>query len=95
MAAKKRKETTPNEIVDLTKGKMLTKELEDITDTYEDLTEDIIRVRKLTDQYRVVTKEPHGYSYIEGPNLPERLQGAYTNFNLAGVELANFLKNKE
>lgn len=95
MAAKKKPSKNANELVDLTKGKVLTRELEDITDTFEDVAEDIIRIRKVTEDYRVVTKEPHGYSYIEGPKLPERLRGAYTNYNLAAVELSNYLKERD
>lgn len=89
---KKRKETNPNEIHDLTKGKVLTRELEVITHTIEDLDPEIIQVRKVTDEYRIVTKDPHGYSYIEGPDLPGRLSGAYTTYLLAAQALANYKK---
>lgn len=92
--ARKKKETTPNEVHDMTKGKILTKELPVITDTFEELEEDIIQVRKATEKYNIVTRDPHGYSYIEGPNLPNELKGAYTTYALAAIALTNYLKGK-
>ena len=94
MAAKKKKDTNPNEVHDLTKGKILTKELTVITDTFEELDEDIIQVRKATEKYNIVTRDPHGFSYIEGPGLPSELRSAYTTYALAARALDGYLKVK-
>ena len=94
---KTKEEVLPNETIDMRGAPKFRKEyepLEDVTGEYEDLAEDVIRIRKsdTSDKYVIVTRDPHGYSYIEGPNLPGRLQGAYTSYMLAKGFLDSWLK---
>lgn len=68
--------------------------LEVITEKYDDLPEDVIQIRKSEGDYKIITKDPHGYSYIEGPKLPDHLKGAFTTYMLADQALKNWIKGK-
>jgi hypothetical protein len=86
---------TPNETIDM-RGKEY-EPLEVVTGEIEDLEPDVIQVRKydLSPKYTIVTRDPHGYSYIEGPNIPHKISGAYTSFMQARSALDDWLREKK
>ena len=92
--ASKKKVKEENLIVDQRNPRLIEKEpLKIITDDLEDLDPDIIQVREHSnDKYLIVTRDPHGYSYIEGPKLPDKLKSAYTSYMLAKAALDSWLK---
>ncbi len=96
MAGKKKIKVEENVIIDQRNPKVIEKEpLKVITGDIEDLPEDVIQVREHpNDKYIIVTRDPHGFSYIEGPKLPEHLKSAYTTYMGAKVALDNWLKDK-
>lgn len=98
MAAKKKKTDNPNEVIDLSKNKVATEYLKVITEDYEDVEEDVITIREYDKdpKFTIVTKDPHGYSYITSDKnkVPAELSGAYTTFILAKNALDAYLKRK-
>jgi hypothetical protein len=94
--AGKKKVKEENVIVDMRNPRLIEKEpLKVITEDIEDLDEDVIQVREYTnDKYLIVTRDPHGFSYIEGPGLPANLKNAYTSYMLAKQALDVWLKGK-
>lgn len=91
--AGKKKVKEENLVIDMRNPRLIEKEpLKIITGDIEDLDEDVIQVREHTnDKYTIVTRDPHGFSYIEGPKLPDKLKCAFTSYILAKQALDNWL----
>lgn len=86
-----------NEVEDMRKYKgkkpKITEYPINITENFE-VEEDVIAVIQGTDKYNIVTKDPYHYAYIEGPNLPVSMQGAYTTYAQAKQALDMWLSTK-
>jgi hypothetical protein len=56
-----------------------------VTNEMDDLPADVVQVRESQQaaDYKIVTKNPHGYAYITGPDVPKELHGAFTSYILA------------
>lgn len=106
MAGKKRdrsmyrnapKNEGPNDVVDMRlnrKSKRKTEYPKDITENFEELEADVISVTEATEKYNIVAKDPYHHCFIEGPNLPASLQGAYTTYTAAKTALDEWLATK-
>lgn len=68
-----------------------------VTEEMDDLPEDVVQVREsqADAEYRIITKNPHGWAYITGPDVPDHLRGAYTSFILAEQALQNWFRIKK
>lgn len=87
-----------NEVEDMRKYKgkkpKITDYPKDITETFEEIEEDVISVKEGTGSYNIVFKDPYHHAYIEGPGLPKELTGSYTTFEKAKTALDNWLLTK-
>lgn len=92
MPAKKKK-LAPNTVDVKVKNYEL---LEVVTDQIEELPADVRQVRKsrALEEYRIVTKDPHQWAYIEGPDVPPKLSGAYTSHIKAEQALADWKRTQ-
>jgi hypothetical protein len=93
MGAKKKKPVTPNTVDVKVKNFDL---LEIVTDQIEELPAEVIQVRKsrALEDYHIVTKDPHQWAYIEGPDVPPKLSGAYTSYIKAEQALADWKRTQ-
>lgn len=93
MGAKKKKPVQENEVKVKVKNYDL---LEVVTDSIEELPPEVIQVRKsrALEDYRIVTKDPHQWAYIEGPDVPKSLSGAYTSYIKAEQALADWKRTQ-
>lgn len=91
--AGKKKKIAPNTVEVKVKNYDL---LEVVTDQIEELPSEVIQVRKsrALEDYHIVTKDPHQWAYIEGPDVPPRLQGAYTSYIKAEQALAEWKRQQ-
>lgn len=87
MAGKKKKNQEENTVLDH-RQHVLT----EISKEIENLDEDVIAVRETGTKYTLVTRDPNGFTFIEGDNVPDELSGAYTTYIAAHTALHNWLK---
>lgn len=87
-----------NEVEDMRKyrGKKpkITDYPKDITDTFEEVEEDVIAVKEGNGVYNITFKDPWHHAYIEGPNLPAHMTGSYTTYEKAKAALDLWLATK-
>lgn len=95
----RKKPLIENEVEDMRKYKgkkpKITEYPKDISETFDELEEDVIAVKEGSGKYHIVTKDPHHYAFIEPKSgLPIELTGAYTTYTQAKQALDLWLANK-